>query len=153
MAPLVPLKLSTPFLTAPATRSVPLPGTPIIAARQATTTVVVQSGGGGGSSTLSGGAIAGIVIGSVFGLILIIWLARWASGAQINGEAYPSSSHRHRGGYYYTQEKPRRHSHSHSHRRGRSVEVRSYSTVAEPAKVYVPTTDVRYSSRGRSSRR
>lgn len=52
--------------------------TPTLVDRQATTTVTVVSdnGGGGGGAGLSGGAIAGIVIGSVFGVLLLLWIIR-----------------------------------------------------------------------------
>ncbi|PHH90142.1 hypothetical protein CDD83_4424 [Cordyceps sp. RAO-2017] len=50
-----------------------------LVARQATVTVVSTGNGAGGSSSgtdLSGGAIAGIVIGSIVGLLLLLWIIR-----------------------------------------------------------------------------
>ncbi|KAK7756910.1 hypothetical protein SLS62_000926 [Diatrype stigma] len=117
----------------------------------ATTTVVSESGGGGGKVVLSGGAIAGIVIGSILGFLLILWLIRsctnfgrtsdWGETFEPDHEKpVPVTSRHHRqGSYPYHQEVHRSrsrqhghghsHSHSHSHSRHshsprRSVEVR-----------------------------
>ncbi|PKS13211.1 hypothetical protein jhhlp_000557 [Lomentospora prolificans] len=46
----------------------------VLAARQATITVQTTTPPAEKDSGLNGGAIAGIVIGSVFGIILLIWL-------------------------------------------------------------------------------
>ena len=44
--------------------------------RQAPPTVTVTSDPGNGMTTLSGGAIAGIVIGSIVGFLLLLWIIR-----------------------------------------------------------------------------
>lgn len=116
------------------------------------------------ASTLSGGAIAGIVIGSIAGLLLLIWIFRSCSnlGApptddKPNGKAWYDGVRgeeppRHIGGVRHSRSRSR---HSHSRHRGHSHH-RSHSrkssmrevpvVVAEPAYVY----DDR---RGRSGRR
>ncbi|KAI1332472.1 hypothetical protein F5Y16DRAFT_357872 [Xylariaceae sp. FL0255] len=56
------------------TQTLPEVASNVLTARQgATTTVVAQSSG---AATLSGGAIAGIVIGSIVGFLLILWIIR-----------------------------------------------------------------------------
>ena len=144
MAPL------NPSLVEPATRSLQEPPTPILLARQTTVTVTSTSGGSnkGSGSNLDGGSIAGIVIGSIVGVILLIWLFRWA-GARQAGEEPPASRRDARGArrdYYYTQEVPR----SRSRRRSRSIEVRPV-VVTEPTRVY--TSDSKYSKGRRSASR
>ncbi|KAK3401466.1 hypothetical protein B0T20DRAFT_115598 [Sordaria brevicollis] len=116
------------------------------------------------ASTLSGGAIAGIVIGSIAGLLLLIWIFRSCSnlGApptddKPNGKAWYDGVRgedppRHIGGVRHSRSRSR---HSHSHHRGHSHH-RSHSrrssmrevpvVVAEPAYVYEDR-------RGRSGRR
>ncbi|PGH27920.1 hypothetical protein AJ80_00470 [Polytolypa hystricis UAMH7299] len=83
--------------------------------------------------TLSGGAIAGIVIGSVLGSLLLLWLIRCA--IDINS-----------GGYESHYERPRRHtSSSSSYYREKPVTVtrtksssrRHHRDVERPGKVYV----------------
>lgn len=71
MAPTIAL----PLEALKATRTIPQALTRVLGARQATTTVI-ESGGGGGGSNLSGGAIAGIVIGSIAGVLLLWWIIR-----------------------------------------------------------------------------
>ncbi|KAB5585623.1 hypothetical protein GE09DRAFT_32331 [Coniochaeta sp. 2T2.1] len=133
-----------------------------------TVTQTASTGGGGNSAdgqqqnntqTLSGGAIAGIVIGSIVGLLLLIWIFRscsnmgappvkgenpsgaaWYDG--VRDEPYPRRSHS-------------RHSRHRSHsRRPSSHEVREYTTavpvVSQPQPTYVYEQDVRRSRRGRS---
>lgn len=122
----------------------------VLSPRQAaTTTVVSESGGGDGKVVLSGGAIAGIVIGSILGFLLILWLIRsctnfgrtsgWGETFEPEHEKPVRSSHRHsssNNAYPYHQEVHRsrsrhsaRHGHGHghshhSHSPRRSVEVR-----------------------------
>ncbi|KAI1353449.1 hypothetical protein F5Y01DRAFT_277132 [Xylaria sp. FL0043] len=142
-----------------ATRTLPQAITKILANRQATTTVVTDGGSSDSSSSgsnLSGGAIAGIVIGSIVGVLLIIWIIRscsnmgqpaaWGNTFEPANEK-PPSRHAH-ADYPYRQEIHGRRSH-HSHRHhsrspGRRVEVvqpvvydsRSRSPRAPPAAYY-----------------
>ncbi|KAH8197486.1 hypothetical protein TruAng_008344 [Truncatella angustata] len=58
------------------TRSVPQFATKVFARQAATTTVVTTGSDSANSNNLSGGAIAGIVIGSIVGLLLLIWIIR-----------------------------------------------------------------------------
>lgn len=62
------------------TRSIPQFATRVFA-RQSTTTTVVATWGGDSSSSnnLSSGAIAGIVIGSIVGFLLLLWIIRSCS--------------------------------------------------------------------------
>ncbi|KAF7593416.1 hypothetical protein BBP40_011518 [Aspergillus hancockii] len=82
--------------------------------------------------SISGGGIAGIVIGSIAGTLLLLWLWRVCSlpGAQGGGEPdYGYSSHS--GGGYETR---------HRHRRRRSPSYYEYvekPSVRRPAKVYL----------------
>src|SRR3569833_846057 len=127
------------------TRTTPVPETPFFGCFITTVTLspgfgTYNSGGGngGGSSTLDGGSIAGIVIGSVVGLILIIYLVRCAAGYQIAGDTNKPPPRRNWRDYYYREETtlPR----SRSRRRGRSIEVRpvrSSRPPRSPARVYV----------------
>ncbi|RYC54475.1 hypothetical protein CHU98_g11731, partial [Xylaria longipes] len=69
----------TVALASEVTRTIPQAITKILASRQETTTVVADDSGGSSdssSSKLSGGAIAGIVIGSIIGFLLLLWVIR-----------------------------------------------------------------------------
>ncbi|CAI4220088.1 unnamed protein product [Parascedosporium putredinis] len=120
--------------------TVALPATGVLR-RAETITVIAQPVDtevkAGGGATLSGGAIAGIVIGSILGFILICWLIY----SLTRPKRAPPPAERH----YYTEETSRsRPRHHHHHRRGRShsttVRVRS------PSQVYM--SEARYPSRG-----
>ena len=97
----------------------------------ATVTVYRDAPDSGGGNDLSGGEIAGIVIGSVIGFLLLLWLIRscvWGGAAR--GRPPPD---------YYHHEEPKRHRrrsrHGHSQGRHRSrsigapppVVIRDYS--------------------------
>ncbi|KAK3376561.1 hypothetical protein B0T24DRAFT_618977 [Lasiosphaeria ovina] len=98
----------------------------------ATVTVTAQTNSdssGSSSSSLSGGEIAGIVIGTIAGLLLIWWVVRTLSG---NKEKPSPPPDRNRQGWYDDEPTVRRsrsrgHSHSqqrhhhHHHRRGSGV--------------------------------
>lgn len=139
--------------------------------RQATTTVVSDDDNSN-AAVLSGGAIAGIVIGSIVGFLLLLWLIR--SCLNLNNNRYwgnnfepehekPVKRHRHSHPYHH--EKHRSHSrHSHHSRHGRSparsrsVEVRPVyyarsKSPRVPTVVYTTDTrDLRRSSVGSSRR-
>ncbi|KAI1500161.1 hypothetical protein F5X99DRAFT_253610 [Biscogniauxia marginata] len=130
------------------TRTLPQAISKVLFARQAATTTVVADSGGGGSSGLSGGAIAGIVVGTVAGTLLLLWLIRsclnlgspgiWGSTFEPGHEKpsaapsdYPSS-----GGQ---QHHHRRH-HHHHRRRSHSRHSRSRSPSRSPRRVSVVST-------------
>ncbi|KAH8166882.1 hypothetical protein CIB48_g1339 [Xylaria polymorpha] len=132
------------------TRTIPQAITKILASRQATTTVVTDDGGGGGSSnSLSGGAIAGIVIGTVAGILLLLWIIRscgimgrpgtWGTAYEPNNEKPPPHSSTYHASTPYARRSHSRHSHrSHHHHHSRS-----------PRRVEV-VEPVVYEARGRS---
>lgn len=114
------------------------------------------------ASTLSGGAIAGIVIGSIAGLLLLIWIFRSCSnlGApptddKPNGKAWYDGVRgedppRHIGGVRHSRSRSR-----HSHHRGHSTH-RSHSrrsSMREVPVVVAQPTYVYEDRRGRSGRR
>ncbi|KAM7196721.1 hypothetical protein V8F20_006914 [Naviculisporaceae sp. PSN 640] len=128
------------------------------------------------SSSLNGGAIAGIVIGSIVGLLLLIWIFKSCSnlGApptdqpprdgkawydNVRGAAVveeprrpyrESRAHRHHHHHGGSRSRSRHHHHSHSHsphHYRRSAEIREVSQVRE-----VPVAVVRSSSRRGSGR-
>ncbi|KAI0839055.1 hypothetical protein F5Y06DRAFT_265899 [Hypoxylon sp. FL0890] len=133
------------------TRTLPAAVTKVLSARQATTTVVTQDNGNS-TQTLSGGAIAGIVIGSIAGFLLLLWIIRacvnfqnpgaWGSTFEPDYEK-PPSSHHHASTRYprETHGHRSRSRHSHHHHSPRRTSVVS---VTRP--VYVE------SPRGRSPR-
>lgn len=126
------------------TISLPEQGSPVIALRQSTITVLTDSSpdnsgaGGGGyvTSSMDGGAIAGIVIGSVAGFILLLWIIRsctymgtppderepWYRYADPEKRRH-RRHHHHRSSYHGSSG-----SHRHSHR-GRSRSSRRASSI------------------------
>ena len=134
--------------------------------RQATTTVVSDDSN---AAVLSGGAIAGIVIGSIVGFLLLLWVIRsclnlnnnryWGNNFEPEHEkpvrrhrGYPSRHETHR-----SRSRHSRHSrHSRSPARSRSVEVRpvyyarSKSPRVPPVVYTTDTRDLRRSSVGSS---
>lgn len=139
------------------TRSIPQLATKVVT-RQSTTTVVVSDGTSGNSSrTLSGGAIAGIVVGSIVGFLLLLWIIRSCSnlgrpggwGGTFGEQEKPPP--RGPDPAYYRQESRRASHHSHHGHRSRSRSHydhsprRSTSRAVEVEPVYV--------SRGRSQPR
>ncbi|PWY92635.1 hypothetical protein BO70DRAFT_357773 [Aspergillus heteromorphus CBS 117.55] len=68
-------------------------------------------GGGGCPSTISGGGIAGIVLGTIAGTLLLLWLFRLCTMPREEGVLTTRTQHRRRRrrrspGFYYV-EKPR----------------------------------------------
>ncbi|KAI1868521.1 uncharacterized protein JN550_006437 [Neoarthrinium moseri] len=145
------------------TRSISDLATKILPRQASTTTIVATTETTSGGTVLSGGAIAGIVIGSIAGFLLILWLLRsctnlgspglWGSTFGSHDEKPPKTSEP---AYLYTQETRGGHRHGHHHHHGhrsrsrhshydrsprRSVEVRN-----------VTTTRPVYTERGRSPR-
>ncbi|KAK1772750.1 hypothetical protein QBC33DRAFT_28792 [Phialemonium atrogriseum] len=125
-----------------------------------TVTVVSDSGGGGGKgSSLSGGAIAGIVIGSIAGFLLLWWIVYSCTnmGAPPRGEPAAQQAAWYDGvrDEYPPRSPGRRSSRSRSHRR-RSTEVRHSRPVAvvaggsPRAPTYVYERDGRDARSGRS---
>ncbi|KAK8061840.1 hypothetical protein PG994_008206 [Apiospora phragmitis] len=161
---MAPLINQLPVLTP--TRTLPSLLTRALHPRQATATIITTDV----DTTehhdvnLSGGAIAGIVIGSIVGFLLLLWLIRsclnlgkpgiWGStfGAKDDPpprsttHAYPYHHETHRSRSRHHHHHHRSHSHGHSPRR-KSIEIRQVSTV-RPAAGYYETT--RVASRGRS---
>ncbi|KAF4993648.1 hypothetical protein FGRMN_6366 [Fusarium graminum] len=113
---------------------------PTLVARQNTETVTVVSTSDNGNSaqTLSGGAIAGIVIGSIFGVLLLIWIFRSCT----NLGAPPQEREK---WYHYKEEQPRRRSHHRSRSR------RSHrSSISAPPPIVIRDSRSRSHHRGRS---
>lgn len=123
----------------------------LIRRQQATVTVVPPTvtviretggGGGGGGAGLSGGAIAGIVIGSVIGVLLLIWIVR----SCFNLGAPPQEREK-----WYRDAPPAHHHRSHSRSHHRSTSRRG-SGVGVPPAIYVQQSSSRSRSRQPSAR-
>ncbi|KAM0202442.1 hypothetical protein ACHAPI_001634 [Fusarium lateritium] len=141
MAPLSPQDLGLGHILARALASPTLSLPPTLVARQNTETVTVTtaSDGGNNAQTLSGGAIAGIVIGSIAGFLLILWIVR----SCLNLGAPPQEREK---WYHYKEEQPRRHSHNHRSRSRRSHR----SSISAPPPIVVRDSRSRSHRRGRS---
>ncbi|KAF3069726.1 hypothetical protein GL218_07995 [Daldinia childiae] len=150
------------------TRTLPEAISKVLTARQQSTTTVIAQTDGESTHTLSGGAIAGIVIGSIVGFLILLWVIRscinyrnpgaWGTTFEPDNEK-PASSHRHHNSTRYPREthghrSRSRHSH-HSPRRTSIVSVtrpvyveqhRSRSPRAPPATYYSDGRDYRRSS-------
>ncbi|KLU92219.1 hypothetical protein MAPG_11165 [Magnaporthiopsis poae ATCC 64411] len=163
-----------------ATRTTADDATRVLLPRQGTVTIVplgddvVTTTSG---NTLSGGAIAGIVIGSVLGFLLLCWIFRMALIKQTSQSYDDEKGRRPRSHSYYTQEihgvgdgyarrsRSRHHSrhshhghhHHHSHSRGRGSRSRSAVRVTSTTTAQVPPiiepTRVYYGEKRHHSRR
>ncbi|KAH7235692.1 hypothetical protein BKA59DRAFT_559063 [Fusarium tricinctum] len=141
MAPLSPKDLGLGHILARALASPTLSLPPTLVARQNTETVTVTttSDDGNDAQTLSGGAIAGIVIGSIAGFLLLLWIVR----SCLNLGAPPQEREK---WYHYKEEQPRRHSHNHRSRSRRSHR----SSISAPPPIVVRESRSRSHRRGRS---
>ncbi|KAI1159970.1 hypothetical protein F5B18DRAFT_655070 [Nemania serpens] len=117
------------------TRTLPQSLTRILAGRQQATTTVIADDSGTPGSVLSGGAIAGIVIGSIAGVLLLLWILRSCTNMgrpETWGNTYEPEREKRRGsGTYHVETTPYQHrdrhrSHSrHSHARSHHHHSRS----------------------------
>ncbi|KAI8956690.1 hypothetical protein F5Y11DRAFT_361501 [Daldinia sp. FL1419] len=153
------------------TRTLPAVISKALSARQQGTTTVIAQSDGESTQTLSGGAIAGIVIGSIAGFLILLWIIRscvnyrnpgaWGTTFEPDHEK-PVSSHRHHSSTRYPRETHGHRSRSrHSHRSSRRPSVvsvtrpvyveqpRGRSPRAPPAAYYSDGRDYRRSSDGR----
>ncbi|KAK4039190.1 hypothetical protein C8A01DRAFT_47325 [Parachaetomium inaequale] len=129
----------------------------LLARQQPTTTVVVDNGGGGSTSNsgLDGGAIAGIVIGTIVGILLIWWIIRACTQPKqpdasrqgwYDDTAPPPRGSRSRsrsasyggGGYHHHRHHGHHHSARRSHSRRRSSTPRPVVLEEKYAAVGVP---------------
>ncbi|KAI0550530.1 hypothetical protein F4679DRAFT_542717 [Xylaria curta] len=137
------------------TRTIPQAVTKVLASRQSTTTVITGDGSSGGTN-LSGGAIAGIVIGSIAGFLLLLWILRscgiwgrpglWGTTYEPDHEKpLPHMSTYHASTPYARRSHSRHSHHSHHHHHSRSprrvevvqpVATRGRSPRAPPAAYY-----------------
>lgn len=144
----------------PRTGTIPNAIASFLETRQSTTTV--QSGQSSSGANLSGGAIAGIVIGSIVGFLLLLWIFKSLSnlGAPPQEKRDPAwydddvsatrSRSRHgrrasRGSYYVQETRPRR-----SSREVMRVVQPVYVEPRRPSRTYVVDKEGRQGRRGRS---
>ncbi len=132
---------------------------PFLLVRQAApaaTVTVVSGGGNGGGNTLDGGAIAGIVIGSVVGFLLLLWILRsclnlgappqesksWYHDVEPERSSYDDRHHHHH--HRHRSSSPHRH---HHHRReySRSRSGSDIDVVVAPAPAVVRDDSRRHS--------
>ncbi|KAM5346427.1 hypothetical protein ACJ41O_009432 [Fusarium nematophilum] len=140
MAPLPsPQDLGLAKILARALLASPTVSPPTLVVRQdaptATVTVVPDGDDGDGGTTLSGGAIAGIVIGSIVGFLLLLWVIR----SCLNLGAPPQERE---AWYHHTEKNPRRHHRSRSGRR--------HSSLSAPPPVVIRDSRSRSRHRGSS---
>ncbi|KAJ6790273.1 hypothetical protein PWT90_06589 [Aphanocladium album] len=139
MAPFLPLALPT--------RTDPLqPRQASSPAATVTVTSQPDSGSGSGHSTLTGGAIAGIVIGSIVGFLLILWVVRSCfnlGGPTPTPEVEP----------WYGRHSEPKHYHRHHHRRPRSRRRSRSSSLTLPSPVVVRQERTRSGRRPSTSRK
>ncbi|KAI0452311.1 hypothetical protein F5B21DRAFT_483655 [Xylaria acuta] len=162
----------TVALASEVTRTIPQAITKVLTSRQATTTVVSDDSSSSSSSpSLSGGAIAGIVVGTIAGVLLLLWIIRscgimgtpriWGTTYEPDHEKPPPHMSTYHANTPYARRSHSRHSrrsHHHHHSRSpRRVEVvqpvayetRGRSPRAPPAAYYGGRTS--YDDRRRSS--
>ncbi|KAI1492714.1 hypothetical protein F5X96DRAFT_625132 [Biscogniauxia mediterranea] len=138
------------------TRTLPQAISKVLSARQVVTTTVVADSGDStsGGTTLSGGAIAGIVLGTIAGTLLLLWLIRsclnlgspglWGSTFEPEHEKTPAAS--------YDYPPSRHHHHQHHHHRRRSHSPRRASFVSVTTTTAAPRPVVVEPQGGRSPR-
>jgi hypothetical protein len=100
-----------------------------LAARQSTTTTAASNSC---PNTISGGGIAGIVLGSIAGTLLLIWL--WQMCRLPGAPANPEPERE----VVYTRTSPRSPSRRHRQRRSYAEKPRGYyDDVRRPERVYI----------------
>ena len=137
MAPLKDLGLGQVLARALSSSTLSQP--PTLVSRQTVATVTVTADNGNDAQTLSGGAIAGIVIGSIAGFLLLLWVIR----SCLNLGAPPQEREK----WYHYKEEPKRH---HHHHRSRSRRSHRSSISAPPPIVVRDSRSRSHHRRGRS---
>ncbi|KAI5921065.1 hypothetical protein F4810DRAFT_712883 [Camillea tinctor] len=130
------------------TQTLPQAVSNVISARQVATTTVIADSGTSGGTTLSGGAIAGIVIGTIAGTLLLLWLIRSCLNLGYPGLWGSTFEPEHEKPSVAAYDYPSRHHHHHHHRH------RSHSEHSPRRASFVSTTTrpVVVEPRGRSPR-
>ncbi|KAJ4009718.1 hypothetical protein NW752_009307 [Fusarium irregulare] len=136
MAPLKDLGLGQVLARALSSSTLSQP--PTLVSRQTVETVTVTADNGNDAQTLSGGAIAGIVIGSIAGFLLLLWVIR----SCLNLGAPPQEREK----WYHYKEEPKRH----HHHRSRSRRSHRSSISAPPPIVVRDSRSRSHHRRGRS---